>query len=141
MRSITANASITAFGVSFWLFFFLKKKFIYLLMASLGLRCSRIFVASWVLLSSCGTRAPDHADSGGVAHRLSCSTTCGIVVPGPGIEPSSHTLKGRFLTTGPAGKALCTYVIEWQCFVVLAVLFPYNVFVSFWYPDNAGFLK
>ena len=31
---------------------------------------------------------------------------CGISVPGPGIEPASPALEGRFLTTGPPGKSL-----------------------------------
>ena len=38
-----------------------------------------------------------------VAHRLSCSTACGIF-PGPGLEPMSLALAGRFLTTAPPGK-------------------------------------
>ena len=45
-------------------------------------------------LSSCGA----------AAHRLSWSTTHRILVPGLGIEPSSCSLQGRFLTTGPPGK-------------------------------------
>ena len=40
------------------------------------------------------------------AHRLSCPTVCGILVPWPGIEPTSPALEGRFLTTGPPGKSL-----------------------------------
>ena len=39
------------------------------------------------------------------AHRLSCPMACGILVPRPGIEPSSLTLAGGFLTTGPPGKS------------------------------------
>ena len=36
-----------------------------------------------------------------VANReLSCPTACGILVPGPGIEPASPALKGRYLTSG-----------------------------------------
>ena len=36
---------------------------------------------------------------------LSCPTACGILVPQPGIEPSSPELEGGFLTTGPPGKS------------------------------------
>ena len=36
--------------------------------------------------------------------RLHCPETCGILVPGPGIKPTSPSLKGGFLTTGPPGK-------------------------------------
>ena len=39
-----------------------------------------------------------------VACRLSCSEACGILVPWPGIEPSSPVLQGRFLF-GPWGKS------------------------------------
>ena len=40
-------------------------------------------------------------DSVVVAHGLSCSAACGILVRGPGIEPMSPALQGGFLTTGP----------------------------------------
>ena len=36
---------------------------------------------------------------------LSCPTACGIFVPGPGIEPVSPALKGRYLTSRPPGKS------------------------------------
>ena len=42
----------------------------------------------------------------GVAHRLSCSATCGIRVPQPGVRPTFSALQGRFLTTGPSEKPL-----------------------------------
>ena len=32
------------------------------------------------------------------------SAACGILVLGPGIEPTSPVLEGEFLTTGPPGK-------------------------------------
>ena len=32
---------------------------------------------------------------------LSCPMACGILAPQPGIEPTSPTLEGGFLTTGP----------------------------------------
>ena len=37
---------------------------------------------------------------------LSCPTAWGILVPRPGIEPTSPALEGRFLTTGPLAKFL-----------------------------------
>ena len=37
--------------------------------------------------------------------RPSCSTACGILVPGPGIEPTSTVLHGRFITTRPPEKS------------------------------------
>ena len=36
---------------------------------------------------------------------VSCSVACGILVPWPGIEPTSPALKGRFLTTRPLRKS------------------------------------
>ena len=40
---------------------------------------------------SCRERAPQVAVSG-----LICPSTCGILVPQPGIEPTSPALQGRF---------------------------------------------
>ena len=40
-----------------------------------------------------------------VAHGLRCSKACGILVPWPGIKPTSLALQGRFLTTRPPGKS------------------------------------
>ena len=34
---------------------------------------------------------------------LSYPVPCGILVPGPGIEPVSPALEGRFSSTGPPG--------------------------------------
>ena len=39
-----------------------------------------------------------------VGHRLSCPAACWILVPRPGIKPTSPALQGRFLTTGSPGK-------------------------------------
>ena len=39
-----------------------------------------------------------------VACRLSCPTALGILIPSPGIEPTSPALQGEFLTTGSPGK-------------------------------------
>ena len=47
------------------------------------------------------------------ARGLSCPVACGILVPWPGIEPTSPALEGRFLTTGPPGKSHnCYFNIE-----------------------------
>ena len=37
------------------------------------------------------------------AHGLSCPMACGILVPRPGIEPTSPALQGGFLIIGPLG--------------------------------------
>ena len=39
-------------------------------------------------------------------HRLSCSKACEILVPRPGIKPSSPALQAGLLTSGPSGKSL-----------------------------------
>ena len=44
-----------------------------------------------------------------VEHELSCPVACGILFPGPEIEPMFPALAGRFLTTGPPGKSKCKY--------------------------------
>ena len=57
------------------------------------------------LLSHCGAWAPEHAGSVVAALGFSCPAACGSLVPGPGIEPTSPALEGRFLTTGPRGNS------------------------------------
>ena len=39
-------------------------------------------------------------------HRLRCSEACEILVPWPGIKPSSPALQAGLLTSGPSGKSL-----------------------------------
>ena len=62
------------------------------------------------LLSSCGVQAPGRVGSVVVVHGLSCPVACGILVPRPGIEPTSLALEGGFLTTGPPGKSLFLFL-------------------------------
>ena len=54
------------------------------------------FRLHWILVAAC---------------RLSCSETCGILVPWLTIKSSSPALEGRSLTIGPPGKSLdsCSY--------------------------------
>ena len=91
-----------------WLFvlvLFLKKYLFVYLVAS-GLHC-----VVWVLSLRCMDSlvvAHVHQSWGSVvrAHGLSCSAACGILVPRPGIKPTSPALQGRFLTTGPPPEYL-----------------------------------
>ena len=84
-----------------------------------------LVVACRFSLSSCGARAPGRvgsvvcgtralslrcASSVVVGLRLSCPGACGILVPRPGIEPSSPALEGGFFTTGPPGKSLNWFI-------------------------------
>ena len=79
---------------------------------------------------SCGTRdlccmmwelSLQRTDSLVVAHRLSCSTACGILVHQSGIEPMSPALQGRFFTIGPPGKSLFFFFF----FLICIYLFGY----------------
>ena len=82
-------------------------------MAASGLSCGM-----WDLC--CGTPAPERVgsvvcstravslrlvSSVVVVHWLNCPVACGILVPRPGIEPTSPALEGGFFTTGPPGKS------------------------------------
>ena len=53
--------------------------------------------------SSCGTWTLECTGLVVAASELSCSVTCEILVPQPGIEPASPTLQGGLLTTGLQG--------------------------------------
>ena len=41
-----------------------------------------------------------------MAHRISDSTACGVLLPDQGIKPASPTLVGGLPTTGPPGKSI-----------------------------------
>ena len=55
------------------------------------------------LVEALGLRSP--RASVVVAHGLSCSMECGILVLQPGIQPESPTFQDGFLTTGSPGKS------------------------------------
>ena len=93
---------------------------VYLFLAVLGLCCCVRAFSSWgeqgllsrsiVQVSHCGgfsccrAWAPGMQALVAVVHRLSCSESCGILVPQPRTEPMFPALAGWFLTTGPPGK-------------------------------------
>ena len=75
---------------------------------------SLVAACGFFLFSSCGAQAPGrvgsvvcstqalysrHVSSAVVASGLSCPTACGILLPGPGIEPVPPALQGEFFTT------------------------------------------
>ena len=71
---------------------------LYRIMQDLLLLCTRSLVVAYGIRS---------AQASVVAvNRLSRSTECRVLVPRPGIEPTSPALQGGFLTTGPPGKSL-----------------------------------
>ena len=39
---------------------------------------------------------------------------CGILIPEPGIKPTTLALEGGFLTTGPPGKSLSVLIFKQQ---------------------------
>ena len=77
------------------------------LLPSCGVRVFWFFF----LFSSCGVQAPGCVGSVVVVHRLSRLTACRILVPQPGIEPTSPALEGGFFTSGPPGKSPF-YILE-----------------------------
>ena len=53
-------------------------------------------------LSVCGAWAVENVGLVVIAHRLSCSVACGILVSGPGIKLMLSALQRRFFTIGPS---------------------------------------
>ena len=99
-----------------YFFFPLKKKFIHL--PILFLAVSGLSFCTWNLFI--------------LVCWLSCPKECGIPVPGPGIEPASSALEGRFLPTGSPGTSrgwcllrACLLGLQMAVFsVCLHLLFP-----------------
>ena len=105
--------------------------FVYFYLAGLGLCCcARAFSSCGEqgLLSVWGARASHSGDfscccsrtlstwaSVVMAHGLSCPDACGILVPRPGIEPTSPALAGGFITTGPPASVLMTAFMQRIC--------------------------
>ena len=70
------------------------KMLIYLIyLAASSLSCFMQYLSLW------------HSASLVTVHGLNCSEPHGILVPGPGIEPMSPALQGRFLSTGLSEKS------------------------------------
>ena len=63
---------------------------------------------------------------GSGVYGLSCSTTCGVLVPRPGVESVSPTLQGRFLTTGPPGKTI--KIIVYNIYILFCKYKPPQLF-------------
>ena len=57
---------------------------------------------------------------------------CGILVPGPGIEPEFPTLQNRVLTTGPPGKSLEMFFC-WPRVLLNILWFTEQPFCEEWY--------
>jgi hypothetical protein len=75
-----------------------------------SLRCLG-FSLQWLLLlqsmdSGCRLQELWCVGSVVLVHGFGCPEACGILVPRPGIEPTSLALEGRFPTTGPPGQSL-----------------------------------
>ena len=68
---------------------------------ALGMRASVVVAHG---LSSCGSWALEHRLSRCGAQASLLRSTCDL--PGPGIEPVSPAMAGRFLTAVPPGKSL-----------------------------------
>ena len=111
---VLSHCRVLGLFVCFCFFFFL---------AELGLLC-----CTWAFSSGLWVTG-----SVVVAHRLSCSTACGILVPQPGIKPASPALEGGFLTTGPAGKTLpCSLSLHYDFSPNICVITYTCAYVSIW---------
>ena len=64
---------------------------------------------------------------------LGCKA-CGILVPQPGIRPTSFVLEGKVLTTGPPGKSLD--IFKPICMILSEVCISYSILVLRKYPLN-----
>ena len=62
------------------------------------LESCEIFCWGACTLSSCGMQALEHTGSVVALRRLSCFTACGILVPQPGMKPTSPCIAGRILS-------------------------------------------
>ena len=72
------------------------------------------YVCVAALVLCCSIRALSSCSEGAslaAAHRLSCPAACRILVPPPGIKPTSSALEGELLATGPSRKSLA-YVLN-----------------------------
>ena len=70
-----------------------------------GFSCCRIRALGCAGFRSCIAWAGEHRPSS-YGPWADLPVACGLLVPGPGVEPLSPTLAGRLLTTGPPGKSL-----------------------------------
>ena len=72
-----------------------------------------IFIYWAVFILSCNTQIVLVAlNLSSWALRLSCSTTCGILIPQPGSKPMSPVLQGGFLTAGTSWQVPTTPVLK-----------------------------
>ena len=62
-----------------------------------------------------------------MVHRFSCSVACGILVPQPGIKPTSPVLQGGFLTTGPQWKSWRSNVLRKNYLFIICTKVPCRV--------------
>ena len=90
--------------------------------------------------------APEHLGSEVAVRGLSCSAACGILVPWPGIKPTSPALQAGFLTTGPPRKpshfTLCPLVHIFYFINLLWVVFVsrYHNWYSWLYSYQSYFI-
>ena len=91
-----------------WPYFFLS--FIYFVMGVQTPHCG----PQRSLIATCG---------------LSCSMAFGILVSQPGSESMPLTLEDGFLTTGPPGKSLWPYFLDYLCFckIIKFILIPLTI--------------
>ena len=72
------------------------------------------------LCVSCGCARPSVWRMSSGSGRLHCPRACGILVPSPGIKPTSLALEGRFLTTEPPGKSFHSCILKYRVYIILS---------------------
>ena len=82
------------------------------MLSSLGLSDGLTLICSF--LKNCGGTVSLLWRMGSLAvgQGLRCPTACGILVPQPGVGPTSLALEGEFLTTRPPGKSQPCFVLK-----------------------------
>ena len=70
---------------------------------------SLLFIYLTALGLSCSTQESSVQGTGSAVtrHEISCSVSCQILAPWPGVKPTSPALQSGFSTTGPLEKSLC----------------------------------
>ena len=117
IMSLSSLLDINCLGIFYY--FFLLLYLIFFQNVSIYLAVSGLIVPLGILC--CGERTLQLC-TGSRTHGLNSSAASGILIPRPGLEPSSTTLQGRFLITGPPGKSLLLYLKFFTIYIYPSLL-------------------
>ena len=88
--------------------------------------CTVLHCGVRTLVEARGLRSP--GASVVVAHGLSCSVACGILVLQPGIQPESPTFQDGFSTTGSPGKSPFFMSRLFEIYFTYCIVYPPKVY-------------